>query len=377
MPCATMRSVIETALARARDGSDEAFAELVEPYRRELQVHCYRLLGSVADAEDVMQETLLAAWNALEGFEERASLRTWLYRIATNRCLNARRDRRRRLPLEPEPPFEPPEPSHRFDVTWLQPYPDTMLEHIADEVPGPESRYTAKESVELAFVAGLQTLPPRQAAALVLCDVLGFARAEAADMLGTSETVVKGALQRARASLKERGRAEHAHPVEPGAAHERDLTRRFADALTSGDVDGVIELLTDDAWLAMPPAPHLYRGHAAIKEFLTASFDWRGGRTASTVQVGANGQPALACYFADSGADTAWPAGLIVLTVTDDGVSAVTRFLDAAIFGHFGLPETLPHDDVVAERSDHCRGGSSSDSSRSTAALAYSPIQRS
>jgi RNA polymerase sigma-70 factor (TIGR02960 family) len=190
----------EPVLARARAGDQQAFRELTDPHRRELQLHCYRMLGSVQDAEDALQETLLAAWRGLARFEGRASLRAWLYRIATNRCLNALRDSGRRPPPAPVAPFEPPEPTRRGEPTWLQPYPDLLLEGIAEASPGPAARYQAKEAIELAFVAGLQRLPPRQRAALVLRDVLGFPTAEAAAMLGSSEAAVKAALQRARAA---------------------------------------------------------------------------------------------------------------------------------------------------------------------------------
>jgi RNA polymerase sigma-70 factor (TIGR02960 family) len=293
---------------------EQAFGELVEPYRRELQLHCYRILGSLTDAEDVLQETLLAAWRGLEGFEGRSSLRAWLYKIATNRCLNALRHGRRRPP-EPVPPFEPPPPTRRSDVTWLQPYPDSLLEQITDDAPGPEARYQAREAVELAFVAGLQRLPPRQAAVLVLRDVLGYPAAEVAAMLGTTEIAVKGSLQRARAALP-RPRA-----VEPPSPQERELSERFAAAFTSGDVDGVVELLTDDAWLAMPPAPHEYQGRATIAEFLHASTAWRGARRKELTPTMANTQPAFACFIDGE------PAGLLVLTVTGDRISAITRFL--------------------------------------------------
>jgi RNA polymerase sigma-70 factor (ECF subfamily) len=225
--------VEQTALQRARDGDERAFRELTDPYRRELQVHCYRMLGSLTDAEDMLQETLLAAWRGLAEFQERASLRTWLYRIATNRCLNARRGAGRRVPTEPVPPFQPPAPSRRGEITWLQPYPDLLLAALADPAPGPEARYQATEAIELAFVAGLQRMPPRQAAALVLRDVLGFATDEVAGMLGTSHVAVKGALQRARAAL-DRGRA--GRTPRPGSATERDLARRFADAFVAADL---------------------------------------------------------------------------------------------------------------------------------------------
>ena len=198
-------------MQRARAGDERAFQELTDPYRRELQVHCYRMLGSLTDAEDMLQETLLAAWRGLTGFQQRSSLRSWLYRIATNQCLNALRAAGRRIPAEPVPPFQPPEPTRRGEITWLQPYPDALLEGIADTAPGPDARYSASEAVELAFVAGLQRMPPRQAAALVLCDVLGFATHEVADMLSTSQTAVKGTLQRARAAAGPAPRRSRPH----------------------------------------------------------------------------------------------------------------------------------------------------------------------
>src|SRR4051794_22179850 len=214
---------IDRILARARAGDEDAFAELTDPYRRELQLHCYRIVGSVQDAEDLLQETLLAAWRGLEGFEGRSTVRAWLYRIATNRCLNALRDRGRR-PQEVPPMVEPPEPSRRTEPVWLEPYPDVLLEAVADSSPGPETRYETREAIALAFVAALQHLPPRQRAVLVLRDVLGFHAAETADILDSSEASVKGALQRARATLEARlpsGNREHA-PL-PHSPREREL----------------------------------------------------------------------------------------------------------------------------------------------------------
>ncbi|RZQ63377.1 RNA polymerase subunit sigma-70 [Amycolatopsis suaedae] len=298
----------------------DTFRELIEPHRDELRLHCYRILGSLADAEDVLQETMVAAWQGLDGFAGRSTLRTWLYRIATNRCLNALRAGRRR-PAEPLPPFDPPEPSRRGEVTWLEPYPD-----------GPEASYEAKETVELAFVAALQRLPPRQAAILVLRDVLGFSTAEVAEMLDTSATAVKGALQRARATVRQRP----AVTAEPPA-----LARRFAEAFTAGDVDGLVSLLTDDAWLNMPPAPHEYHGRAAIAEFFTVFFDWCGARRFRLVPTCANAQPAFGCYLAQPGEPVAYPAGLLVLSPRDERLGAVTWFLHEGLLARFGLPSEV------------------------------------
>jgi RNA polymerase sigma-70 factor (TIGR02960 family) len=324
---------------RARAGDELAFRELTDPYRRELQVHCYRILGSLTDAEDMLQETLLAAWRGLAGFEQRASLRSWLYRIATNRCLNALRTAGRRVPTEPVPPFQPPTPSRRGEITWLQPYPDSLLDGVPDTAPGPEARYQSTEAVELAFVAGLQRMPPRQAATLVLRDVLGFGTEEVADMLNTSPTAVKGALQRARASL------DSAREPRPESPRERELSRRFADAYVAADIDGVIALLTDDAWLSMPPAPHEYQGTDAIRAFLHASFAYRGEHRAHLVPARANTQSAFGSYLA--GAGPATPAGLIVLTMAVDRIAAITRFHTEHLYPRFDLPES-----ITAERAN-------------------------
>ena len=329
----------QTTLQRARDGDERAFRELTDPYRRELQVHCYRMLGSLTDAEDLLQETLLAAWRGLADFQERASVRSWLYRIATNRCLNALRGAGRRIPTEPVPPFQPPEPSRRGEITWLQPYPDALLEGIADPAPGPEARYQATEAVELAFVAGLQRMPPRQAAALVLRDALGFATDEVAGMLGTSHTAVKGALQRARAAL-DRARAGQA--PRPGSATEHDLARRFADAYVAADLTRIVALLTDDAWLSMPPAPHEYHGIDAITAFLRASLDYRGHRRVHLLPARANTQPAFGSYLTDPAEPAGIPAGLFVLTMAGDRIQAITRFHLDALYPRFGLPDSLP-----------------------------------
>jgi RNA polymerase sigma-70 factor (TIGR02960 family) len=333
--------VSQAAVDRARAGEAEAFEELTAPHIRELQLHCYRMLGSLNDAEDVVQETLLAAWRGLEGFSGRASFRTWLYRIATNRCLNFLRDARRRQ-AEPMPPFEPPEPTSRAEVTWLQPYPDALLPQVADREGSPEGSYEAREAVELAFIVGLQQLPPRQAATLVLHDVLGFTRPEVAAMLDTTPTAVKGALQRARAALDERSAEPKSDQTPgPGSVTERELARRFAEAFTDDEVDRVIALLTDDAWLTMPPAPHQYRGLNAIAAFLRARASWRAPSRFTLVPTHANTQPAFGCYLTEQDESVARPTGLIVIALRAERVSAITYFLDGELPPRFGLPDQV------------------------------------
>jgi RNA polymerase sigma-70 factor (TIGR02960 family) len=333
--------VSEDLFSRARAGDENAFRDLVEPHRRELQLHCYRILGSLQDAEDQVQETLLAAWRGLDRFEGRASLRAWLYRIATNRCLNALRDRGRR-PQEVSRMVEPPEPTRRAEPSWLEPYPDHLLEGLADTAPGPAARYERSEAVGLAFVAALQHLPPRQRAALVLRDVLGFHTAEVAEMLDSSGASVKGALQRARATVDARMPApgRERAPL-PSSASERELLGRFAAAVERGDTDGVVSLLTDDAWVTMPPEPYEYQGGPAIARFLADRQARRGGNL-RLVPTRANGQPAFGCYLPDARAAISRAYGLFVLTLEDDRVSAITWFAERSLFPHFGLPRTLP-----------------------------------
>jgi RNA polymerase sigma-70 factor (TIGR02960 family) len=330
----------DATLARARAGDEEAFRELTEPYRRELQLHCYRILGSVQDAEDMVQETVLAAWRSLESFEGRASVRSWIYRIATNRCLNALRARSRR-PKEVPAMGDSPEPTRRIEPVWLEPYPDVLLEGIADRSPGPAAHYEARESIELSFIVALQGLPPRQRAVLVLRDVLGFRTAEVAEMLDSGEASVKGALQRARATLGARlPAADRERAPGPNSARERQLMGRFADAVESGDIDEMVALLTDDALLTMPPQPLEYQGHDAIGAFLRHREEVRG-RPLRVVPTRANTQPAFGCYLPDAQAAIARAYALFVLTLEGEQVSAITWFGDTGFFRHFGLPRTL------------------------------------
>jgi RNA polymerase sigma-70 factor (TIGR02960 family) len=331
-------------LTQARAGDEEAFRELTDPYRRELQLHCYRILGSMQDAEDMLQETLLAAWRSLEAFEGRASVRSWLYRIATNRCLDALRARSRRPREVSAMQHErAPEPTGRFEPTWLEPYPDVLLEDIPDRSAGPAARYEARESIELAFIVALQHLPPGQRAALVLRDVLGFRTAEVAEMLDTGEGSVKGAVQRARAGLEARlPDPDRERAPQPGSARERDLVSRFADAVEGGDVDDIVALLTDDALLRMPPQPEQYQGHEPIAAFLRHRAELRGAPL-RVVPTRANTQPAFGCYVLDAQTGIARPRrGLLVLTLDGAKVSAMTWFGDTSVYPHFGLPRTLP-----------------------------------
>jgi len=334
--------VTARTLSLARLGDDDAFRALTAPYRRELQVHCYRILGSVQDAEDMLQETLLAAWRGLERYQERDSLRAWLYRIATNRCLNALRDSRRRPHGSPRLPFELPEPTRRAEPLWLEPYPDSLLEGIAGTVPGPEARYETKEAVTLAFVAALQHLPPRQRAVLVLRDVLGFRAAEVAGMLESSEVSVNSALQRARAALQTRLPADRERAPLPRSPRERELVARFEDAFEHDDIERVVALLTDDASVTMPPEPQEYHGRTAIAAFLQNRVEARGGRAVRLVPTRANTQPAFGHYTQDAHAPIARASGLLVLTLEGDRIAAITRFSHGGVLQHFGLPRTLP-----------------------------------
>jgi RNA polymerase sigma-70 factor (TIGR02960 family) len=328
-------------LTRARAGDGDAFQELTEPYRRELRVHCYRMLGSFQDAEDALQDTLLAAWQGLGGFEGRASLRTWLYRIATNRCLNARRSASRRPAKEWDvPTVEPPEPTRLGEVVWLEPYPDVLLEGGIDVPLGPEARYEQTESISLAFVTALQALPPRQLAVLVLRDVLGFHASEVADMLDSTVDSVNSALQRARVNL--RGRLPMAGDRESSPASdsvaEDAIVAKFVQAYESADLDALVALLTDDVFVSMPPMPFEYEGRDVVARFSASIFG--AGRRFDLVPTRANGQPAFGLYLrAPTGIRHG--TGLMVLTLAGDRISAMTRF-DKSVLPWFGLPRSLP-----------------------------------
>ena len=329
----------QTLAARARAGDEDAFRELTGPYRRELQLHIYRIVGSAQDAEDLVQETLLAAWRGLEQFEGRASVRAWLYRIATNRSLDALRASRRRP--EDQRMTQMPEPTRWNEPLWLEPYPDSLLEGIPDEAPGPEARYETKEAIALAFIVGLQHLPPQLRAVLVLRDVLGYRAGEAAEMLETSEASVNSLLRRARAAFEIRlpATGRERAPL-PNSKLERDIVGRFAETVENGDVDGMVALLTDDAWLTMPPLPHAYQGRAAIGAFLRGAEE-RRGVPLRVVPTRANTQPAFACYVPVPETEIARAFSLFVLTLEGDHIAAITWFADSSVFPRFGLPRTL------------------------------------
>ena len=326
-------------ISRAQAGDEDAFRALTEPHRRELLVHCYRMLGSLQDAEDALQDTLVGAWQGLGSFGGRASMRTWLYRIATNRCLNALRTAKRRPAKAWDVPgMDAPDPTRLGEVPWLEPFPDTLLEGAYDLPLGPEARFEQTESISLAFVTALQVLPPLQLAVLVLRDVLGFPASEVAGMVDRSVESVTSALKRARSTL-ERSRptlAERGRPLVPGDAAERDLIARFVTAYEAADVAGVVSLLTDDVFMSMPPIPYEYVGLDPVGGFLEVLF---GARQFFLIPSRANGHPAFGAYVADpDGARRA--SGLITVTVTAKGISELRRF-ENSLFDRFGLPPVL------------------------------------
>ena len=337
-------AVMEDLIRRVKAGDEHSFRQLIGPYQGELQLHCYRILGSAQDAEDALQETLLAAWRGLADFEGRSSIRTWLYRVATSCCLKALRSASRRPPMNwPPPGVNPPEPSRVGEVIWLQPYPDILLEGLADvTTPGPEARYEATEAISLAFITALQALPSRQRAALILRDVLGFPTSQVADILDSSQDSAASALKRARATMRHRfpPATTRQPPPRPGSPEERDLVDRFTRAYLDGDVAAVVALLTEDIALTMPPLPLEYHGRDLVAKFLAAT-GLRPRRRSRLIPTRANGQPAFGLYVQDPRTGICHTAGLLVLTLTGDKICAMTGF-DTSVPPLFGLPRTLP-----------------------------------
>ena len=345
-----------TLLSLAQAGDGDAFGKLTDPFRRELQVHCYRMLGSAHDAEDLLQETLIAAWRGIGQFEGRSSLRAWLYRIATNQCLNSLRgSTARALAARRGTPTvqgvsEPgvglpalPEIASDDEPTWLEPYPDELLAGLPDAAPGPEARYESRESISLAFITALQHLTPGQRAALVLRDVLGYRAAEAAGILDCSLDTVNGSLKRARAALSALLPLDTLSQAPlPGSAAEREVIGRFTDAFERGDVTTLVSMLTDDAWLTMPPWPLGFRGPAAAASLLTTLVFQGGTVRFRLVPVGANRQQAFACYVSGDAAPVPSGQGLIVPSLAGHRICGVTRFLDNGLLPRFGLPPSLP-----------------------------------
>ena len=337
-------------IARARAGDHDAFRDLVQGHSHELQVHCYRMLGSLQDAEDALQETLVSAWRNLGEFSQQSSLRTWLYKIATNRCLGMLRADSRRPRVAPAPPEAAlPEPTGAGDAPpWLEPYPDVLLDHLVDQRPGPEARYETTEAISLAFIIALQLLPPRQRAALVLRDVMGYHAAEVAQMLGTTQESVSSALKRARATvdnhLADSGSTGSSRPArQPDTAAEHQLVARLTDALERADLDALIELLVTDVRFSMPPAMLEYRGIESARRVL-AAVTFRPGRTYRVVPTRANGQPAFGMYLADPHASVYRAYSLLVITTVGDDITAITGFT-TNVMTRFGLPRTLPETD--------------------------------
>ncbi|HYZ53135.1 MAG TPA: RNA polymerase subunit sigma-70 [Streptosporangiaceae bacterium] len=333
----------DSLLHRAHSGDGQAFAELVEPHRRELHVHCYRMLGSFDDADDAVQETLLAAWRGLATFQAKASIRTWLYRVATNTCLNLLRTATRRPQMALTLPPTAPAPTGSEKVTWLQPYPDALLDGLPDDDLGPDARVEQNEAVSLAFITALQLLSPRSRAVLILRDVLGFSAREVAGTLDSTEDAVAMTLSRARASLRDKAHPSVPPPEPAGRPVEATLARRLAAAFTAHDVDTVVSLLAEDVRIAMPPLPAVWEGRQRAAEFL-AEVAFRLVPQARFIQTRANRQPALAVYARDDTSGLWHGSGLLVITVRGDQVAALTRF-ESHTLRAFGLPRILPDDD--------------------------------
>jgi RNA polymerase sigma-70 factor (ECF subfamily) len=326
-------------LAAARAGDGDAFSLLVAPHARALHLHCYRMLGSLHDAEDALQETLVRAWRNLGQFGQRSSFGRWLYRIATNVCLTMLA-RRKPLPAPPEP--LPPAPE-ADDQIILSPYPDALLSELRSTEAEPAARYDARESVQLAFVAAVQLLPPRQRAALLLRDVLGWSADEVADQLETTRAGVNSALQRARETLERRraeGRLELGRAM-PAEGVTAELVARFVEAWEAVDIPRLVALLREDAVMTMPPAPLLYRGSRAIGDFF-ATVPLEGGLDRTRlVATRANGHPAVAVYFPDEETGRHRAYGLMVLVLDQYRIAEIVGFADPSLFPAFGLPTEL------------------------------------
>jgi RNA polymerase sigma-70 factor, ECF subfamily len=332
----TERQLLDAACA----GDEEAFRRLVEPHRAELHAHCYRMLGSLHDAEDALQEALLRAWRGLCRFEGRSALRRWLYRITTNACLNALARRPKRvLPIDYGPPAgEPGTPLS--DPVWLEPYPDETL-GLEDGYAAPDARYEQREAVELAFVAALQHLPPRQRAVLVLREVLGFSAKEVSESLGTTVASVNSALQRARKTVDERlpEKSQQATMRSLGDERVREIVQNFVHAFEQGDIDAIVGLLAEDATFEMPPSPTWYRGRDAVAD----SWLMPGGPPPRLryMPTRANGQPALGTYVLEAERSRYVPIALDVLTLRGTQIADITAFRTPEIFSRFGLPAEL------------------------------------
>ena len=336
------------------DVERESFQHLVEPYRRELRLHCYRMLGSLDDADDLVQETYLRAWRGFDGFEGRASVRGWLYRIATNACLNALARRRvgRRLvpgpgvPASQEPPPDSSEgPEPLTENVWLDPYPDSELDGVADTAPGPDARYELWESVQLAFVAAIQQLPARQRAVLLLHDVLRWPAADTATLLDASVASVNSALQRARGTLGRRFPGGIPSSLPEPDELERALLDRYVSAWERGDLERFVALLREDTVLSMPPLTRWYLGRRTIGEF----FAWAQNRHHHPgrppfrfVRTGANRQPAFAVYVPSPDGNRWLALAIHVLTLREGAIGSIVAFLDTRLFAVFGLPVELP-----------------------------------
>jgi RNA polymerase sigma-70 factor, ECF subfamily len=325
----------ETALLVEAVGGDEwAFRSLTEPHRRALHLHCYRMLGSLHDADDAVQESLLRAWQGLDRFQPRPSFGAWLHTIATNVCLTALGRRRRRQEI---PAADAERAAWSEELLHLQPYPDRLLDELEAASPGPEARYALRETVELAFIASIQLLPPKQRAVLILRDALGWSAKETAAALGESVAAVNSALQRARAGL------ERARPVgapahdSAGGERDRDLLRRFMEAWDAVDIDGIVRLLAHEARMTMPPDPLYVRGAEAIGEFFASvPADGRLDEI-RLVPTSANRQPALAAYVWDPAGGVYRAYGVMVFALEGDAIAGIVGFADASLFERFAL----------------------------------------